>query len=88
MFKADGTPGVHWATSARAAIRIRCSAGGVPAPPRTHRRRRVTVSVDVVLPAGWDMPRFKTEAAAVLRAHLDGAFIVSADVTDDDEVAS
>lgn len=84
--KDDGTFGAHWSTKRKVRERFRCPEGGQPAPAREVRPgRRVAVTVDVVLPHGWDVPRFKREAHQVLRAHLDEVFVVSAKVG---EVAS
>lgn len=86
VLRDDDTFGVHWSSSRKSDFRTRCPEGGRPAPQRRPRPgRRVTVSIDVVLPDGWDIPRFKAEAEQVLRRHLDEPFVVKSDV---DEVAS
>lgn len=78
--RADGTFGVHWMSQRKSDYRRRCPEGGQRAPLRRPRPgRRVTVSIDAVLPEGWDLPRFKAEASQVLRTHLDEPFVVSLD---------
>lgn len=82
--KQDGTLGQHFVSRGKAGERVRCPGGGTPQPARPALPgRRVTVLVDVVLPAGWDIPRFRGAASQVLRAHLDEPFIVSVNVEDD-----
>lgn len=68
----DGTLGLHWVTRGKVGERLRCPAGGVPLPFRRPRRgRRVKVVVDVMLPEGWDVIRFRAEARQLLRDGLD-----------------
>lgn len=79
----DGTLGTHFATSSRFGEHFRCSGGGLPPLARTPGRgRRVTVSVDVVLPDGWDIPRLKAEAGQALRDRMQELLVVSVDVNE------
>ncbi len=81
----DDTFGVHWNTTRRTVERRRCPEGGLPAPVRRPRPgRRVTLTVDVILPEGWDGKRFQTEAAQALRNYLDEPFVVGVDIAEDE----
>lgn len=85
VLRDDDTFGIHWASHRKVEHRRRCPEGGRPAPQRRARPgRRLTLSIDVVLPDGWDVKRFKAEAQQLLRT-LDEPFVVGVDV---DEVAS
>lgn len=84
----DGTLGLHWASKGKVGERYRCPAGGVAAPPRRPRPgRRVSVTIDVSLPEGWDVARFRAAATQALRV-IDEPFVVNVDVAVLDEVAS
>lgn len=79
----DGTFRAHWDTRYGTVDRRRCPASGLPAPIRRPRPgRRVTLTVDVVLPEGWNAAQFQTEAAQALRNYLDEPFVVSVDVAE------
>jgi hypothetical protein len=84
VLRDDDTFGTHWNTQRKTAARRRCPEGGLPAPKRRPRPgRRVTLTVDVVLPDGWDVTRFQAEAAQVLRNYLDEPFVVGLDVSEE-----
>lgn len=78
----------HFVSKGKVGERYRCPGGGRSRADRAPQRgKRVTVSIDVVLPVGWDAARFRAEATEVLRAHLVDPFIVSVGIAkDDDEV--
>jgi hypothetical protein len=74
----DGQLGMHW-TSDRKDYRRRCP-GGLMRQRRAS-GRRVTVTVDLVLPpADWDMRRAKTAIVAAIRDHCPDLFPVNIDV--------
>ncbi len=79
--RADGSPGAHW-TSGVADVRLRCTGGASDPGPDQRPGQRVTVTVDVVLPSGWDVARFENAAAGLLRAHLDEPFVVGVEVSE------
>lgn len=71
----DGTLGAHFAVRGKHTERIRCAAGA-QLPVTGERGRRVTVTLDVVLPHGWSVAAFKARAAAAIRREVDEAFLV------------
>lgn len=83
VLRDDDTFGSHWNTTRKTVQRRRCPEGGHPALVRRPRPgRRVTLTVDVVLPEGWDVHRFRTDAAQALRNYLDEPFVVGVDVAE------
>jgi hypothetical protein len=78
---ADGTVGLHWVGFKEA--RRRCRGGRQPYS-RVSAGRRVTVTVDLVLPANdWDIPRARGAITAAIRDHCPELFSISVDVEEE-----
>lgn len=70
----DGRVGRHWDSERK--IRNRCPEGEFGRAPASP-RRRVAVTVDVLIPAGMGASEYRMQAGAVLREHaLDKDFFV------------
>lgn len=78
----DGRLGMHWRDS-RKEFRSRCT-GGYQPPRKMPAGRRVTVTVDVVLPAAeWDARRARSAITAAIRDHCPELFPVTIDVEEE-----
>lgn len=90
--RVDGSLGRHWLPhrgGLRARNRYRCPAGEPGARlPRSPQGRRVTVTVEVVIPHGWTLSEYKAMAAALLRKHATDEFVVSVSADEQTEEAS
>jgi hypothetical protein len=67
LLRVDGRPGRHFSSRGKHGRR-RCPEGEPDAAP-THPRRRVTVTVNVLIPTAMTAHAYQTQAAAVLREH-------------------
>ena len=84
----DGTLGRHYITESKYLVRRRCPEGETrtPAPAPPPNGRRVTVTMDVVVPADWNLHAFRGAAARAIRVAVADAFLVDLDAqetTDD-----
>lgn len=75
----DGTLGRHYAVESKHTGRYRCPNSN-PRAIAPAGRKRVSVTVDVVIPAGWTKQRYRSELMRLLREHAVDAFVVDAQV--------